>query len=609
MAMQLLRLYATGPGKRHAEVEFSELSTLIYGPSDTGKSHIFKALNYLLGSDTAPDNDVTEAQGYTSFALEVEGSLPDQQFTIFRGAAGGGATVHRGKLADRSDDNKTDADPGELLRLLSGVQEKIIYRKVGQTGNVTPGSLRHWSLLSETSIGSDTTFLGDTSGRTMNAATVSLLITGNDDSDVQPGTTTVDKERARGGKDAIEMTISRLSADIPEGATLIELKDSLSRVDRVFKDMNSLHLSRSSNLKATRELIGKASARLRKAEDELSHKAAMLDRFVLLDQKYHNDLQRLVAVDEGIAFFGILDEVPCPLCGTSMDAAHDANHDHSKANELQRIALAAEAEKIRRLQRDLQLAIETEKTAIGKLAENRAWYLGKLAELEKDEQQQISITQTEFNVSPEALAKRRSELYAHISALEEIEKLKAEAARLGELSKRKAAAIARAFGENQGKLEALILENLHAWGFDRVITIAFDTKNYDITINGRRRLSFGMGTRSVFMTAYAIAIMQHSLSIGAPHPGFLVIDSPLKTYYEKRNVKPDDPAVPVETVKERFYKWLMNWSGPGQLVIMENSMPPASLRSENWTEFTDDDLNGRQGFYYKDSQDDLSDLV
>lgn len=594
MGIRLVRLLATGPNKKAAIIKFAEKGTLIFGPSDTGKSHIFKAINYLLGSDTTPDVDLTEGEGYNIFALEVASTDTDDTYTIVRGIGGGGQSIYRGTYEERSQDSPPmHIDAGELLKQLAGVQSKIIYRKSGQTGSVTPGSLRHWCLLSETAIGQDGVVVGDTNERTTNAATVSLLITGRDDSGIQSGFSTVDKERAKGGKDAIELTIRRLSADVPDGITLPELHDALSRVDRVLTEMNELHLSRSAKLKKTREEVATASTALRQVESQLSQRNAMLDRFILLDEKYSNDLSRLIAVDEAAAFFDLLDDVPCPLCGN--DPLHDEGHQRTNSVELQRIALAAESQKIEKLQSDLLLAIDAERKTIHRLAAQRTTHVTKLELLEVEEKAQIEIAGMEFAQNPAELAERRSILYSQKSALEEIDRLKAESQRLEALSKTKAAAIVRAFGDNTSKLESRVLELLHTWGFEQIKSVAFDTKAYDITLDGRRRLSFGMGTRSVFMTAYAIALMEHSLSIKAPHPGLLVIDSPLKTYYEKR--KSNDPNVALDTVRERFYKWFAQWKGLGQIVILENTIPSESTRTTEWIEFTDDHQSGRQGFY------------
>lgn len=595
MGIRLLRLLASGPDRENAIIKFSEKSTLIYGPSDTGKSHIFKVLNYLLGSDSVPDVDLTEGEGYNFFFLEVGNTVTNETYTIVRGV-GGGESVHTGSFDNHTQENLVEIGAGELLKKLAGVQKNIIYRKAGMTGAVTAGSLRHWCLLSETKIGQDRRVIGDPTDQTTNAATVSLLLTGNDDTGIQSGVSKDAKERAKGGKDAVEVTIKRLNADIPEGATLIESRESLMRVDRVLNEMTELHNLRSSKLRGARASIAAASNHLRNVEKHLALRGEMLGRFELLDDKYKNDLSRLVAVDEGIAFLDLLDDVPCPLCGTPLIPINEIDHVHLKTSDAQRRALAAEARKIQKLQSELALTIEVERSNVHDLSEQRDSYLTILENLEKEEEAQIQIAGLEFEYSPVELAEQRSILYKQISAFEEIDRLKAEAERFAELSKAKAAAISRAFGDNATKLSDRVLILLRAWGFEHIKSIAFDVKIYDISIDGRRRLSFGMGTRSVFMTAFAVAIMEHSLSIGAPHPGILVIDSPLKTYYEKEK-KNDDPSVAPETVKERFYKWLSNWDGAGQIIILENKIPSQSTRAVDWIEFTDDSDMGRQGFY------------
>lgn len=595
MGIRLLRLLATGPGKEPAIIKFAEKSTLIFGPSDTGKSHIFKAVNYLLGSDTVPDVDLTEGEGYATFAMEVCSDKAPQVYTIVRGTGGGGESVYRGAYEEQSQENLMEIGAGEALRQLAGVERLVIYRKAGTTGNVTAGSLRHWCLLSETKIGQDSTVLGDTNERTTNAATVSLLLTGRDDSGIQPGLSNNEKERAKGGKDAVELTIRRLKADLPDHVTRVELEDALTRVDRVLAEMNQLHLFRSSKLKGTREMVAAASAELRTVENQLAQRSSVLDRFVLLDEKYRNDLSRLIAVDEGAAFFSVLDDVACPLCGSETHGK--AGHEDASAIEMQRIALAAESDKIRKLQSDLTQAIVVERSALKELMLKRSYQLAVLQALEIEEREQIQIAGTEFAQSPAEMAERRSILFAQKNALDEIDRLQAEAVRLEALSKTKVAAIVRAFGNNSRELGRRVLALLKDWGFDHLQSVEFDTQTYDIKVDGRRRLSFGMGTRSVFMTAYAIAMMEHSLSINAPHPGLLVIDSPLKTYYEKRHRNSDDPNVEFETVRERFYKWFAQWQGAGQIIILENAIPPTSSRAADWIEFTDDVAQGRQGFY------------
>lgn len=82
-----------------------------------------------------------------------------------------------------------------------------------------------------------------------------------------------------------------------------------------------------------------------------------------------------------------------------------------------------------------------------------------------------------------------------------------------------------------------------------------------------------------------------------PHLGFVVIDSPLKSYADPKSKEQRDIAV--STVTDRFYAWLAKWQGPGQLVILENQeIKDDSKALLKPLEFIGDgDEDGRPGFY------------
>lgn len=85
---------------------------------------------------------------------------------------------------------------------------------------------------------------------------------------------------------------------------------------------------------------------------------------------------------------------------------------------------------------------------------------------------------------------------------------------------------------------------------------------------GELRLDFGAGKRAVFLAALTIAVMAHSVEAKHPHLGFVVIDSPLKSYADPKSKEQRDVAA--STVTDQFYLWLSRWSGSGQVVILEN---------------------------------------
>src|ERR1700722_13565519 len=85
--IRLTHLTMVGSDVEKATVEFSPGLTLIYGASDTGKSYIAQAVDFMLGGKKLKQN-VPEAEGYTHVLLGMV--LPDgRQLTLTRSVGGG----------------------------------------------------------------------------------------------------------------------------------------------------------------------------------------------------------------------------------------------------------------------------------------------------------------------------------------------------------------------------------------------------------------------------------------------------------------------------------------------------------------------------------------
>ena len=95
----------------------------------------------------------------------------------------------------------------------------------------------------------------------------------------------------------------------------------------------------------------------------------------------------------------------------------------------------------------------------------------------------------------------------------------------------------------------------------------------------------------------SVAVLQNSLTHQRPHIGFVVIDSPLKAYADPQGREAADVAP--STVRDNFYLWLSQWTGPGQIVILENELviDPKVATALHLIEFSGTEGEGRAGFY------------
>jgi hypothetical protein len=601
-----------------AEIEFAPQRCLIRGPSDTGKSYIRDCLWYLLGGDKTPKK-VPEDDGYA--LLELEFSHGADTYMVRRALSGGGADIFRTRRESNSaggasaeEDSaegidaaigapagmeRVDVDLSQLVVDLSGAAGKQILRSRSKRGPVTGSDIRHWFMLSQpTVISEDPTSGASHSERPQRMAAFHLFLTGDDDSAIALAKSQTEKDRLFGQLTSAQDALKRVMAGIDPDTKRAEVEDAINRVDETLSELSRQYDARATQLRRVRGQIVESTDELRTHATRASHSQAMLERFELLEQKYVSDLERLGALDEGVAHFAALEAVPCPICATPVEL-HLAPPDLGKrVPGTYRKAVAAESQKIAGLRSGLLHSIAIEQRRLDDAKEQATLLRGRLRELEKEEARRINGARVEFQADPKELALRRSELAAALGAFDEQERLIAEIERLKRLRISKVAPISREAGEPAKIVARVVKSLLVEWGFDDVQHVTLDPGECDLVINDRARLSYGAGKRGIFLTALTIGLMKHALDAGYPHLGVVVIDSPLKAYADPDSV--EERALSTRTLTDRFYAWLSRWNGPGQIVVAENEkIQPDAANVLKPVEFTRRNDLGRAGFYLK----------
>lgn len=601
MAITLKQLSVHGPGLAPAVVVFEGRRTLIRGPSETGKSHIWKCIWFLLGG-TASLEQFPESQGYDS--LELAFFHGEHEFLVRKAMSGGAARV-----LVRQDDlwvaygapnplEDVAQDLGELLVSLSGAAGKLVLRTRSEKGPITGDDLRHWALLSQPRMISEEATKGSGHGSDKHVSSYSLFLSGLDDSAVELYKSASEKDQAKGMLATAESELARLEGLIPADADRASTVQALARLDERLDMVATQFQARSSVLKELRQQIANEGEALSSASTQLASATSMRERFTMLDLKYSSDLARLGATDEGIAFFEALEETPCPLCGTAVEQHFEPGNFKPRAPFKYRNAIAAEAEKIRELRRGLQPSLVQEQARISIASADVKRLTASLKLLEEQETLVLRAASQEFEADPRELAESHTRLSSLIDAFDECTRLKGEIARLEQATKQKRTALVRNVGSHGDKVGVIARQMLNDWGFTSIQSVHVDAAACDLLIDGRRRLSYGAGKRGLFLTAMTIALMQHALKEGHPHLGVVVLDSPLKAYAQKESADDTDWDIPTATVNASFYGWLSRFKGPGQIIVLENEVVDAvTARALDAIEFTDDYTRGRQGFY------------
>jgi len=590
---------------RSQQLAFAEGVNVICGASDTGKSFLAEVIDFMLGGSTL--KELPERVPYASASLAFTAKA-DHEYKITRALSGGNFQLTRisadgegepSTLRQQHVQGRTDNLSGFLLEAIGLSDKRILKSKAkSTTQSLSFRNLARLIIVQEGDIQSpDSPFLsGQFTSRTSDLATVKLLLTGVDDAAVVSSTDTASDTGQQ---------LALMDEIIGDLTTQIE--DAGHDRSEVEEQAQSLSVS----IEAQRETMRAVQSDLdtqiesrRVAYDEwarLSNRKAeigeLLARFALLGRHYEIDQDRLRAIEESGSLFVHIAATPCPLCGSLPEAQHQSGACDGDVDGIVQAA-RAEAEKIDRLLGELQetvgdLNAELDEIA-GSIATRHSEYQALDAGIRTGMAPLVSDARSQFS----ELIEKRAEVQLTIGLFEQIDKLH---------RRRDALILDEGDGDNQQVVESGIPDStaflislevekiLKAWHFPGECRVHFDKGRSDFIIDGKPRGSRGKGLRAISHAAISIALMEYCRERDLPHPGFVVLDSPLLAYFKPEGE--EDEALQGTDLKERFYDYLTKEHGEGsQVIIIENDHPPQEFEGKlSLTVFTRNPSVGRFG--------------
>lgn len=602
--LQLRRIAFSGP-KKMSEMTFSNGVNVVCGASDTGKSFLAESIDFMLGGSELRDIPERTPFGEIQFDLDVTSG---EKWRFFRATSGGNFKVQN--LLDKDAENdvlrkkhahdKTDNMSGFFLDKIGLLGKRILRsKKKGTTQSLSFRNIAKLAIVQEGEIQQTGSpfWGGQYTLKTAELATIKLLMTGVDDSNVV--------ETTRVGTDSTKQIelIDELLADIRQeiadvGEEEADLKEQIDRlsvtIEQRSETLNNVQAQLDSLLAQRRELVDIRTA----IQDRLDEIADLLVRFNLLLEHYAVDTERLTAIQESGAMFAHVESVPCPLCGASPEAQQ---HDTACDGDVVAIVQAASAEimKIKRLRRELQGTIADLKSEAVSQEQELSNKNEEYENVNTQIQETVAPTVSEERASFSALIEKRAEvqkgldLYARVAKIDErrasLEQDEGEEESSGAIVAGLPDSVAHDFSLRVSKL-------LKAWDFPGDCLVHFDKETTDFVIDGKPRGSRGKGLRAITHAAVTIALLEYCQENDLPHPGFVVLDSPLLAYFKPEG--DEDQQLQGTNLKEFFYSYLVeHHSTDSQVIIVENQHPPDSVSDGlRMTVFTSNPNEGRAGF-------------
>jgi hypothetical protein len=614
MSGLLLRYLAFfGPDKPPAGLSFAPGLNVICGASETGKSFIVESIDFMLGQEN-PVRDIPERDGYDRVRLAIE-SNGWPPLTLDRSVEGGNFRAFEVLLTDgppqteaktlrwKHSAARQDTLSYALLER-TGLTTKVLRRNAsGETRSLSFRDMARLCVVTEEEIqGRGSPLLsGQYTTATGEYAAFKLLLTGTDDSALIAAREVSGRRDQDTGKiELLDQMIADLQAELDEDGAEEEeeLNDQLTRLDDSIRVQNEALADVQKVLDAVLERRGVAARELRNRRARMAEIDELVERFRLLDRHYQTDLDRLAAIHESGSLFVHLEQQPCPLCGA---LPGDQHLESECEGNTEAVVQAADAEmvKIDRLRRELTDTVTSLTTERRELQESLALFDDEYKASEQELNEIASPAVSTERVSYDQLVSERADIRVSLEKISRLKRLTAQRVEIdaeqpgatGGPSATKTHVSRNVLDEFAQTIERILQE----WHFPNANRVFFDENKRDFQMAGKDRGNTGKGLRAITHAAVKIGLMEFCRERDLPHPGFVVLDSPLLAYWKPEG---DDDDLRGTDLKEMFYRYLLGLRNDTQVIIVENQHPPDFVSVEgNVIVFTKNPHQGRYGFF------------
>lgn len=256
-------------------------------------------------------------------------------------------------------------------------------------------------------------------------------------------------------------------------------------------------------------------------------------------------------------------------------------------------------EKIKRLASDLDSTITALHDESGRLSEDLVRIDDQFDNVDSEIRSAIAPELSDVQSNYTELVDTRSKVVSCLSIFTRLDKLLAqreelfggeEEAQGGDLkvSKNLSTQVLHDFSKTVERI-------LEAWDFPDTGSVHFDETTMDFVINGKLRGNRGKGLRAITHAAATLGLLEFCRERSLPHPGFVVLDSPLLAYYKPEG---EGDSLQGSALKQKFYKYLIEEHSDSQVIIVENEHPPEAFEAQlELTVFTKNPHHGRFGLF------------
>ena len=587
---------ATGPGVGLSEVDLKDGVNIIHGPSNTGKSMVIDAIDYLLGGSEPPLDP--SSTGYDSVHMVMTGRKGSEitfrrKISVDNGNPKSDSIVRiestwpEIETGDYSTGSKGKYNEQVLKLLEIPTPVQIIKTQEEKPQNLTFRTFSHQFFLKEDTICTKKTIIDNPKHSAITSCLTSLmyLIDERGTAEKEFESTEVKEAKKKAVQDYISKKFKYIEGRNAELRELLEATGGADPEERI--EQLLLEISE------TQRAISEADAKSRTlASNILSESTALQEaeflqnRYDMLRSQYESDRQRLSFILDGETSVkeGYADN--CPFCSNPITETEKRER-YTSAAMAEMQSVESQLRELGQTQDELSLQIREHKDALERLGTQKREinslvegsfkpHMDELNEM-LEQYRRISTLKTELDTNMGMY-----ELFNYDYNYEEARETKAE----------KYDAKEEFDPDAFAKLAVLTSDTIRDCGYTDFGSASISKITYDVVVNGKHKKNNGKGYRAFLNSSFAFALMKFLEKEARHAPMMLVLDSPILTL--KENI--DDEAS--AGMKAGLFQHIVSCTGSCQVIIAENTIPTVGVdyRDANLIQFTRDDNHGRYGF-------------
>lgn len=606
MGLYIAKIKFSRPDGKTSEIDFAKGLTIITGPSDTGKTYIFKAIDFLFGAEfflkgKEEDSGFVASMGYDTISMEL--------------SIGSGSILLTRKIGTKKTDVLVMGDVGdfktkqgcslkemkEFYKKLLGVPEdlKVPSNSDGKSQGFSWRLAKTFCMASEDDIDNERSILlpENVTSRTPYFASLLYFLYELDFTEY------IAEDAKKAGKarvSALSNYIGKKQQEIKEkiDATKADLaKNNISEgnidaiIDELTKELDEMSEQMNAVLSKNNELTQKAA----EIQDELTRLNVTQTEYSQLEEQYTSDIKRLAFIVDGQDKYkkNKHQHRNCPFCQSPLpEEKQDPQYVEAAKNEL--VSVMRNLRELQETENGVASSISEKKEDIKKLEEEKQAGLKRLKEELAPKKQELSARLQQYQDF--VVLKKALDLYGEndVQFKTDLEDIKRTA---GQYTPFKPMTL---FPESfKQEMEDYYLSILKSIGYAPLESVGFsmDSQKFDVIINGSGRSTHGKGFRSLFNSLLVLAFREVMNKEAKINPHFYLIDSPLKGLYLETD------AGDTKDLRTNFFAYLASNVGEDQLIVIENTHDAELSKvtkgeNVNIIEFTHDTSEGRYGLLY-----------